>query len=395
VAVFLGFSLIVAGLGVLWPQRLLLSSDAHGIARLLEVVQGSAPVALALPTFTEADWITPLPRVLPWVAAAFMASGLALLVARRRRCSSLFWIGVVGATAFVFVGSILSGPFPAAARADTVHRGRSGLMEAYDPDRVRGFDYARMARLDGAGLLRSSALTLEWRGSEAAEEGRIAGPFSLPPGRYTAHVWFDGGGRQRDGDLLVSLGRGNVAARATGPLGNPTTLTFELPIAVRASLELSAPQTARAARTAEIIPLAIVPDPRRLTLPAVAIESIEGRPNAYLVYTDDNTYPEGGVFWTRRTARGTVFVLPAGASSIVLTLHVGPNGGTVRLDVGGERMDTVLSPNETRRLSIAVPSGVAMVPISVQAPGSFLPIDVEPGSRDMRSLGCQVRVELL
>ena len=112
------------------------------------------------------------------------------------------------------------------------------------------------------------------------------------------------------------------------------------------------------------------------------------------MYTDDNTYPEGGVFWTRRTARGTVSVLPAGAAVIVLTLHVGPNGGLVRLEVGGERMDTMLGPNETRRLSIAVPKGAVSVPISVQAPGSFLPIDVEPGSRDMRSLGCQVRVEL-
>jgi hypothetical protein len=394
VAVFLGSSLIVAGLGVFWPRGFLLSSDAHGIARLLEVIQGSAPVALALPTFTEADWLTPLPRVAPWAAAAFVAAGLALLVPRRRKGASLFWIGVVEATAFLFTGSLLAGPFSAAARAETVRRGRTGLMEAYNPDRVHGFDYARMARLDDAGLLRSSALTLEWQGSEAAEEGRIAGPFSLPPGRYAARVWFDGGGRQRDGDLLLSLGRGNVAARAAGPLENPTTLTFELPIAVRAGLELTAPQTARAARTAEIIPLAIVPGPRRLILPAVAVESIKDRPDAYLVYADDHTYPEGGVFWTRRTARGTVFVLPAGAPSIVLTLHVGPNAGNVAIDVGGERMDTVLRANETRRLSIAVPRGATSVPISVQASGSFVPIDVEPGSRDLRSLGCQVRVEL-
>ena len=216
----------------------------------------------------------------------------------------------------------------------------------------------------------------------------------MPPGRYAARVWFDGGGRQRDGDLLLSLGRGNVAARATGPLENPATLTFELPIAVRASLQLSTPQTARAARTAEIIPLAVVPELHRLILPAVAIEALKDRPRAYLVYADDNTYPEGGVFWTRRTARGTVFVLPDGAAFIVLTLHVGPNGGLVRLDVGGERLDTMMSPNETRRLSIAVPTGAESVPITVQAPAAFLPIDVEPGSRDMRSLGCQVRVEL-
>ena len=120
VAVFLGFSLIVAALGVFWPQRLLLSSEAHGIARLLDVIQGSAPAALALPTFTEADWLTPLPQVVPWTGAALVALGLALAVARRGRVSSLFWIGAVEATAFVLIGSLLSGPFSAAARAETV-----------------------------------------------------------------------------------------------------------------------------------------------------------------------------------------------------------------------------------------------------------------------------------
>ncbi|MEO8260274.1 MAG: hypothetical protein ABI868_23205 [Acidobacteriota bacterium] len=393
-ALLITFSLVVAFVGVLWPQARLLSSDAHGIARLLDAMQGSAPAALALPTFTEVDWHTPLLRLVPWLAAALLAWGLGLFVSRQRTGSSLFWIGAVEATVFVLTGSLLSGPFSAAARAETVRLGRSGLMAAANPDQVRGFDYRRMARLDAAGLLSLSALTLEWRSSGTGDDGGSGGPFSLPPGRYAARVWFDGGGRQRDGDLLLSLGRGNIAARAAGPLGNPATLTFDLPIAVRAALELSDPQTARAARTAEIIPLAIVPEPQRLILPAVAIEPVKDREGAYLVYTDDNTYPEGGVFWTRRTARGRVFVLPAGASQMVLTLHVGPNGGLVRIDAGGERLDTELSPNETRRLSVAVAPGATAVPISVEAPGWFVPADVEPGSRDLRSLGCQVRVEL-
>ena len=206
-------------------------------------------------------------------------------------------------------------------------------------------------------------------------------------------VWFAGGG-QRDGDLLLSLGRGNVVARAGGPIANPATLTFELPVSVRAWIVLSNAQSARAVRMVEITPLTVVPRPNRLKLTAVAVEAIENRPNALLVYADDNAYPEGGVFWTRGTDRGTVFVVPAGATHIVLTLHVGPNAGVVRLEVAGEHTDTAMGPNETRRLVIAVPAGTRAVPVSIQAPGWFRPIDTEPGSTDMRALGCQVRVEL-
>jgi hypothetical protein len=266
-------------------------------------------------------------------------------------------------------------------------------MEAFDPERLRGFNYATRTRLDGGGVLRASSLTITRQGNEAEPEGRIGGPLSLPPGSYLVRVWFAGGGRH-DGDLQLSLGSGNVVARAASPMTNPATLTFELPVSIRAWVVLSNPQSARAARMVEITPLTVVPRPRRLSLTAVAVEAIEGRPNALLVYADDNTYPEGGVFWTRGTDRGTVFVVPAGASQIVLTLHVGPNAGMVRLDAAGERRDTVMGPNETQRLVIAAPIGTPVVAVSVQAPGWFRPIDVEPGSTDMRTLGCQVRVEV-
>jgi hypothetical protein len=387
------FSLIVAAVGVVRPDRLLLYSDPHGIARFLEVMQGSAPLSLALPTFTEPEWVATVSRGVPWAVAAALAFGLALLTARWASRSSLFWVGAVDAIAFVFIGGILSGPFPAEARAETVRRGKFGLMEAFDPERLRGFNYATRAGLDGGGLLRTSSLTITRQGSDAAPEGRVAGLLSLPPGSYQVRVWFAGGG-ERDGDLLLSLGRGNVVARASSPIGNPATLTFELPVSVRVWVVLSNPQSARAVRMVEITPLTVVPRARRLSLTAVAVEAIESRPNALLVYADDNTYPEAGVFWTRGTDRGTVFVVPAGATHLALTLHVGPNAGMVRLDVAGEHKDTVMGPNETRRLVIGAPAGMPVVPVSVQAPGWFRPIDSEPGSTDMRALGCQVRVEV-
>ena len=115
-------------------------------------------------------------------------------------------------------------------RADTTLRGRLGLMTAYDPDRLRALDYATMAKLDPPALLRASALAIQPPPDDEIDaRGRIAGPLALPPGRFEGRVWFQGQ-RPQDGDLMLSVRRGDVLARAGGPLSNPATLPFELPV---------------------------------------------------------------------------------------------------------------------------------------------------------------------
>jgi hypothetical protein len=125
-----------------------------------------------------------------------------------------------------------------------------------------------------------------------------------------------------------------------------------------------------------------------------AIEPIANHPLAYIAYADANTFPEGGIFWTRDTHEGDVFVAPAGATMLVLTLYPGPVGGRVSLRVGGQHLEVNLSRDETRQIEVPVPDGMRLVPLSVQASGTFRPADVDPRSDDVRWLGCQVRVEL-
>src|SRR4029450_10224494 len=54
-ALFL-YSLIVSLVAAFVPDRLLLFSDAHGVSRIGEAIQGSAPLTATLPTFTEVQW---------------------------------------------------------------------------------------------------------------------------------------------------------------------------------------------------------------------------------------------------------------------------------------------------------------------------------------------------
>jgi hypothetical protein len=80
-ALGIAFGVLIAAIGVAFPDRLFLLSDPHGIARFLEATQGSAPLAAALPTFTQEDWTAPLVRAVPWIVAAVAALGAAWVVA--------------------------------------------------------------------------------------------------------------------------------------------------------------------------------------------------------------------------------------------------------------------------------------------------------------------------
>jgi hypothetical protein len=398
-ALWIAFGVMVAAIGVALPDRLFLLSDPHGIARFLEVIQGSAPMAAALPTFTQEDWTSPLLRAAPWVVAALAALSTGWLVTRERlvgarvRRRGTFWIASIEAVVFLVVGSLLS-PSAATVRAEAALRGRLELMRAYDPDRLRALDYATMAKLDPPAVLRASVLAIQPPGDETDARGRVTGQLALPPGRYEGRVWFQGQ-RPQDGDLVLSVRRGDVLARASGPLSNPATLPFDLPVQMGVWLGLSERSSARAVQAIQIVPISIVSRSRRLNVQPRAIEAIAGRPGASIVYADDETYPEGGIFWTRAANRGEVVVVPAGASQLVLTLHVGPIGrGFVRLTVAGRALDVDMGPDETRQVVVGVPAGAELVPITIQAPGFFRPASVDPKSADTRALGAQVRIEL-
>jgi hypothetical protein len=78
----------------------------------------------------------------------------------------------------------------------------------------------------------------------------------------------------------------------------------------------------------------------------------------------------------------------------VLTLHVGPVGGAVRVLVDGQDHSVTLARDQTQQIEVPLPSADRLVPVTVEAPGRFRPSDHDPGSTDQRWLGCQVRIGL-
>jgi hypothetical protein len=396
----LGISLFISALSVIDLAPALLFSSPHGVARLAEWLQAGAPLTAALPTFTEEDWRTPLVKLVIWAVAAAVAACAARWIARpraRRQTPSLLQAMSIEAVVLVLVASLTTGTLSAASRADAVQRGRMAMLMRFDPDALRALDYrrGRVGKMTPDAWLEAGRLTFEMGPpSDADPQGRLTDGLALPAGSYQLGVGFRDAGSHA-GDLLASLGGGQVLARAVGPLGAHASLPFTLPVEVpQLWVQLSNPSSAPAARRVDINPVAVVPRHARLDASVSAVESIAGHANAYLAYIGDGAFPEGGVFWTRGTDPADVLVVPAGAQRVVLTLHIGPGGGTVRLQANGRALDTVMAPNDTRTVTVAVPASAAYVPIRIQAPTAFTPADIDSHSSDQRLLGCQVRVEV-
>ncbi len=144
----------------------------------------------------------------------------------------------------------------------------------------------------------------------------------------------------------------------------------------------------------EIVPTAIVSQSARERRSARTIEGLGDRAGAYIVYVDAHAYPEGSVFWTRATELATVLVAPGGASRILLTLHLGPESGDVKVSLAGKEATVRVEADRTADIRLEVPDGLRFVPITVASTTSFRPADVNPASDDTRPLGCQVRVNL-
>jgi hypothetical protein len=382
---WLSISVAIAVMGAIGPGRLLLFSDPHGRGRIVEAMQAGSPLAASLATFTTEDWLSPVAVLVPWLAAACVALAVMIACARRRLARNPLGVAAVGSVCFVAVAGILTANPAAAVREETSQRGALNLIWAYDGERHRSFEYGELRKVTPEEFLRLSTPTLK---------GVPGGPVSLPPGAYETRVWFKEGGA-RTGEIVVSSTPNAIFGRADGALQNPAVIPFELPVGV-GRLSVNIPDRAVAAGVAriEIVPTAVVPRSRRADIPVRAVESIAGTPGSYIVYTDDRAYPEGGVFWTRGTEAATILVAPANASRIVLTLHLGPQAGEVRVSVAGQEHVAAVEADGIASFETPVPEGLRLVPITVQAPGMFRPADVDPASTDRRRLGCQVRVEL-
>ena len=391
----LSVSLVIALVGVASPERLLLFSDPHGRARIIEMIQGAAPLSFLLPTFTEENWRQPLADLAPWLVAAAVALATFAIPLRSQERRPTVWLCTMACLAFLFSGGVLARGLAQEARDETSRRGALELLGRYDANRLWALEYRRMGKIDQEQVFRLSTIVVNRpRASGDPNQRVMAGPFALPPGSYEARVWF-ADARPRDGEIVVSSSDRAVFGRADGTFQNLAIVPFDLPVTVRrVAIAAGDSRLASAFQKIEIVPAAIVPPSAREEVAVRAIESIAGRADSHIVYVNEHTYPEGGVFWTRGTGPGSVLVAPGDASKIILTLYTGPLGGPIRVMAAGNERTVHMTPGELTQIVVDVPRGLRLVPITVQSTDFFRPAEVDPASDDTRGLGCQVRITL-
>ena len=381
-------TLAIAAIAAASHREQLLYSNPHGVSPLIGALQGPAPLDLLLPTFTEESLRAPLTALLPWLMAVIIALAVVALLMRARIVRESFWIAVSFVLLFATVGGIAASRPNAATRAAAEAQGRLTLLHAYDPDRFHAIDASGPGRL-GDDAVRES-MHLEYRPSDDPTS-RLPQLLTLPEGTFQARLWFDGDAA-RPGDFEVVTSDQTVLARTIGPLSNPWTSTFRMPVTAAVRPRMTDPASQRAIRQVEITPIALVPHSGRVLDDAVAVETIgQGSVAGVLAYADHDSYPEGGVFWTRGTAQSTVAVIKDPAAHLRLVLHVGPAGARVDLEIARKRLSFDLQPNETREVPVDLPAGATHAIVSVRADRAFVPASIDRKNEDRRLLGCQVR----
>ncbi|MEQ1854678.1 MAG: hypothetical protein ABMA01_24180, partial [Chthoniobacteraceae bacterium] len=174
-------SVLVGVGGAVGSRQFLLYSEPHGFSRILEAVQGSAPLAAAFPTFTQPEWMAPASRLVPWAGA--LAVALAAGWAAARLTATSVGIVTTEACAFVVTAALLVRSFPAEVRADARTRGDLELINRFDPLARRAFDYTRLARLSAREWLGTLSVIFDREpGTEPDGIGRLTSALHLPPG---------------------------------------------------------------------------------------------------------------------------------------------------------------------------------------------------------------------
>jgi hypothetical protein len=395
VGLWLAISVAVAVGAVIQPARFMLFSDAHGGgARVLEAIQGSAPLADSAPAFTNPDWAAHVGQLALWLGVAAVVMGTLMLVSRWSRSPSAWRLAGLATLTFLGAGAVFTAAPNAESRQLIAERGDLDVLWRFDGNRFRTLDYETLQRASPDRLRALTTIERDVQAAEVTDAGFSGGPFSLPPGAFEARIWFTGAGA-REGEVTVGALPRATFGRRIGSLSNPTVIAFELPVAIR-RLTVRVPEhrLAEAVSRLEIAPLVVVPALARPGIEVRSIESLAVRPDAYLIYTDEHAYPEGPVFWTRGIAATTVWVAPAGASKMTLKLSTGPQAGNVVLSVAGASQTIAMSGGDVKEVSFDLVAGQKIVPLTVQSNVMFRPAEVDAKSTDQRGLGCQVRIGL-
>jgi hypothetical protein len=229
------------------------------------------------------------------------------------------------------------------------------------------------------------------KGSSAPElplPGALLVATDVAAGTYRVRVTRKSSDR---GELTLGIGR---AALPIGrwPLSDALLdeYTFRLPVRAAAVVVKGDSSAVRS-----IDRVALVPDPPDGITPEEARASDAAQYGDVVVYAlDDRVWLEHDGFWVMGDRRPDVVISAKHPVTFVdLIVHNRPVSNTVRVRSGQWFVERALEPDEAWRVRVPLPKPAQDLTVGFDVARGVRPADVDPASRDHRSLGCWVEVQ--
>ncbi len=374
-----------------------LFESRRDVARLIEAVQGAAPIDAVVPSFFGEDWATPAALMSPWVIAG--ALGLLLVHGSRGlggpRADRPYWSGVLGAGTILVGGLIAAAPgVPLDARDRAVAAGRATLVRDLRGAGQWALAFPSLERLTDTAALNRAAFELELTARRVEPGlGTLFGPLNLGPGDYVMQIRFDRPFESIPNmSVVYHLGRfrGTVARSVSRDEG-VASVAFTLPTLFR-GLWLRVPRREEAihVRSVRIVPARAAGEQAADVGEVREIHPLNDARDAVVMHVDDSTLVRDDLYGVRRNETGTVLVSGLDEERLGVTLtNSGPVRDEVRLSSGEWAHTVILRPGEHRTL--VVPGApAARVVLSVTTTARVL--EAEESPRLLRPVYCLVRL---
>jgi hypothetical protein len=393
----LWISIGITIIALLAQQGFLIANGRDGTSSLLTYLSPQWPAWTVAPSFIYHEATDALLHTGIWLIVAALA---AVTLARVRTplpgAASLAAIGTcfaaVTVAALVIPMIPVTPPWPG---IDGRSRPRLSLLDDFDTvARPIGIEYSPMRVVQATVIPTRVVLGVEPGSRVDPQPIRVLhnGRFSLPAGRYRIEV--DWSGTRARETIGLQIGRTGAAWRTwqvDARAGERWTTDFVVPIdasfvGLRGSAELE-----QVIQRISIVPLSVLNVADRPKVPTMIGASQFG-PNSVFYY-DDNASPEPTGFWVLGKARPTRVSIHRERPDVplVLQVHSGLIANRLHMSMSGWTHVMNLKPELPARIEL--PAGDrSLVTLDLMAEDAFVPMNINPSSRDARSLGVWVEV---
>jgi hypothetical protein len=376
---------VLVTVALLGPDRgRLLLNFRDGISLWLEWANAVVDLPKGVPSIFRDDRAHLWLKVAIW-AATFGMLWIVLRVIgfRESRGFRLSWMSTWCTAIAVMIAFTLAWRVDGAAPL-TPETAKLNLFGHSSRFRTEAFEFNGLRFESGLGRLANMRIQTDHQRRPTISSALFSAQ-DVPAGHYAVHFVSPQSGSGtvivRAGSTQLPLARLPVKTYSEPSAGAAFTLTTNV-----RSLTIDADSSApHSGLVIELTPMGTLLNPHGGTAHR-AVRYVSGN----VFFLDEHAYPEPSGFWVAGERESTV-VLTTHAATQGLFVRNAPIANQVTIDVDGQTKELTLAPGEEQLVALprADLSGLA---VRITSQSGFRPSTREPGSTDMRYLGCWIEL---